>query len=41
MIVLQARGGGYGGGTPREGWDHAQPWLPHGVGELWESAAVV
>jgi FMN-dependent NADH-azoreductase len=18
-------------GTPREGWDHAQPWLPHGL----------
>ena len=31
MIVLQARGAGYGEGTPREGWDHAQPWLPHGV----------
>jgi FMN-dependent NADH-azoreductase len=31
MIVLQARGGGYGEGTPREGWDHAQPWLPHGL----------
>jgi FMN-dependent NADH-azoreductase len=31
MIVLAARGGGYGEGTPREGWDHAQPWLPHGV----------
>jgi FMN-dependent NADH-azoreductase len=26
-----ARGGGYGEGTPREGWDHAQPWLPHGL----------
>jgi FMN-dependent NADH-azoreductase len=31
MIVLAARGGGYGEGTPRQGWDHAQPWLPHGV----------
>jgi FMN-dependent NADH-azoreductase len=31
LIVLAARGGGYGEGTPREGWDHAQPWLPHGV----------
>jgi FMN-dependent NADH-azoreductase len=31
MIVLQARGGGYAAGTPREGWDHAQPWLPHGL----------
>jgi FMN-dependent NADH-azoreductase len=26
MIVLAARGGGYAEGTPREGWDHAQPW---------------
>lgn len=31
MIVLASRGGGYGAGTPREGWDHAEPWLPHGV----------
>lgn len=31
LIVLLARGGGYGPGTPREGWDHAQTWLPHGV----------
>jgi FMN-dependent NADH-azoreductase len=31
FVVLQARGGGYGPGTPREGWDHAQAWLPHGV----------
>jgi FMN-dependent NADH-azoreductase len=31
LIVLQARGGGYAPGTPREGWDHAQPWLPHGL----------
>ena len=31
LIVLEARGGGYGAGTPREGWDHAQAWLPHGL----------
>jgi FMN-dependent NADH-azoreductase len=31
VIVIAARGGGYGPGTPREGWDHAQPWLPHGL----------
>jgi FMN-dependent NADH-azoreductase len=31
LIVLAARGGGYGEGTPRDGWDHAQPWLPHGI----------
>ncbi|MEY2589957.1 MAG: FMN-dependent NADH-azoreductase [Acidimicrobiaceae bacterium] len=31
LIVLAARGGGYAPGTPREGWDHAEQWLPHGL----------
>ncbi|MDQ1433376.1 MAG: FMN-dependent NADH-azoreductase, partial [Actinomycetota bacterium] len=31
MIVLAGRGGGYGPGTPREGWDHAEPWLAHAL----------
>jgi FMN-dependent NADH-azoreductase len=31
LVVLAARGGGYAPGTPREGWDHAEQWLPHGV----------
>ncbi|ADB48726.1 FMN-dependent NADH-azoreductase [Conexibacter woesei] len=31
LIVLAARGGGYGPGTPKEGWDHAGQWLPHGL----------
>jgi FMN-dependent NADH-azoreductase len=31
VIVLAARGGGYSPGTPRDGWDHAQAWLPHGL----------
>ncbi|WP_285490015.1 FMN-dependent NADH-azoreductase [Amycolatopsis taiwanensis] len=31
FIVIATRGGGYGAGTPREGWDHAQTWLSHGV----------
>lgn len=31
FIVVATRGGGYGAGTPREGWDHAETWLPHGV----------
>jgi FMN-dependent NADH-azoreductase len=30
MLVLGARGR-YGPGTPRHGWDHAEPWLPHGL----------
>jgi FMN-dependent NADH-azoreductase len=31
FVVIATRGGGYGEGTPREGWDHAQDWLPHGL----------
>jgi FMN-dependent NADH-azoreductase len=31
LLVLEARGGGYAPGTPREGWDHAEPWLPHAL----------
>ena len=31
FIVLSSRGGGYGPGTPREGWDHNEAWLPHAV----------
>ncbi|MCW2672055.1 MAG: Acyl carrier protein phosphodiesterase [Frankiales bacterium] len=26
-VLVVARGGGYGAGTPREGWDHATPWV--------------
>lgn len=29
FVVIETRGGGYGEGTPRHGWDHAAPWLPH------------
>jgi FMN-dependent NADH-azoreductase len=31
LIVLASRGGGYAEGTPRYGWDHAEPWLPHAL----------
>jgi FMN-dependent NADH-azoreductase len=31
FVVIASRGGGYGAGTPRDGWDHAEPWLPHAV----------
>jgi FMN-dependent NADH-azoreductase len=34
FIVLASRGGGYGEGTPRHGWDHAQPWLPHAISHI-------
>ncbi|MBB4685813.1 FMN-dependent NADH-azoreductase [Amycolatopsis jiangsuensis] len=28
FVVISARGGRYGLGSPRHGWDHAQTWLP-------------
>ena len=31
LIAIETRGGGYGPGTPREGWDHAHTWLTHGL----------
>jgi FMN-dependent NADH-azoreductase len=31
FVVLASRGGGYGQGSPRQGWDHAEPWLPHAI----------
>jgi FMN-dependent NADH-azoreductase len=34
-VLVEARGGGYGVGTPREGWDHATPWLLHLLGDRW------
>jgi FMN-dependent NADH-azoreductase len=34
-FVVIARGGGYGPGTPREGWDHATGWLRRVFGDVW------
>jgi FMN-dependent NADH-azoreductase len=34
-VVVEARGGGYAPGTPREGWDHVTPYLTHIFGDLW------
>jgi FMN-dependent NADH-azoreductase len=31
FVVLASRGGGYNQGTPRHGWDHAEPWLRHAL----------
>ena len=33
MIFTLARGGGYGPGTPKEGWDHATPYLERIFGD--------
>jgi FMN-dependent NADH-azoreductase len=34
-VLVEARGGGYAPGTPREGWDHATPYLIHILRDLW------
>ncbi len=34
-FVIIARGGGYGPGTPREGWDHATGWLTRVFADVW------
>lgn len=34
-VLVVARGGGYGPGTPREGWDHATPWLRRILSDVW------
>ena len=35
VVLVIARGGGYGEGTPREGWDHATPYLSRIFGDVW------
>jgi FMN-dependent NADH-azoreductase len=37
---VTARGGGYRPGTPREGWDHREPWLRHALTTLGVTDAV-
>jgi len=34
-VLAFSRGGGYGAGTPKEGWDHASPYLKRILGEVW------
>jgi FMN-dependent NADH-azoreductase len=38
---VTVRGGGYGPGTPREGWDHATPYLKRILADLWEADLTV
>ncbi len=33
-VLAIARGGGYAPGTPREGWDHATPWVERVLGDV-------
>jgi FMN-dependent NADH-azoreductase len=34
-VLATVRGGGYGPGTPREGWDHATPWMRRILEDVW------
>lgn len=34
-VLVEARGGGYAPGTPREGWDHVTPYLKHILVDSW------
>ena len=34
-VLVEARGGGYAPGTPREGWDHATPFMTRVLQDLW------
>ena len=34
-VLATVRGGAYGAGTPREGWDHATPWMRRMLEDVW------
>lgn len=34
-VLVTVRGGAYGTGTPKEGWDHATPYLRRILADLW------
>lgn len=35
VVLVTVRGGAYGAGTPREGWDHSTGYLERILGEVW------
>jgi len=35
-VLVTARGGYYNVGGPREGWDHATPWMRRVLADLWQ-----
>ena len=34
-VLVTVHGGNYSAGTPREGWDHATPWMRRILADLW------
>lgn len=41
VALVVARGGGYGAGTPREGWDHSTPYLVRILADVWGAEVTV
>ena len=35
-VLVTVRGGYYAAGTPREGWDHATPWMQRILRDVWQ-----
>jgi FMN-dependent NADH-azoreductase len=35
-VLAVVRGGAYGAGTPREGWDHATGWMVRILADVWQ-----
>jgi FMN-dependent NADH-azoreductase len=35
-VLVIVRGGGYGAGTPREGWDHSTGWIRRILEDVWK-----
>jgi len=41
VVLATVRGGAYGEGTPRHGWDHSTPYLRRILGDIWEADLTV
>jgi FMN-dependent NADH-azoreductase len=41
VVLCTVRGGAYGAGTPREGWDHSTGYLRRIIGEVWGAELTV
>jgi FMN-dependent NADH-azoreductase len=41
VVLATVRGGAYGEGTPRHGWDHSTPYLRRVLGDIWAADLTV
>jgi FMN-dependent NADH-azoreductase len=40
-VLVTVRGGGYGPGTPKEGWDHSTPYVTRVLADMWQADLTV